>query len=53
MASTKLPVTLNDELYQQLQSLASANGLSMAAQIRYLIAQATQGKLQRFNNQPE
>ncbi|MCC5603428.1 ribbon-helix-helix domain-containing protein [Nostoc favosum] len=53
MASIKLPITLSNELYSQLQSLASANGLSMAAQIRYLIVQATQGRLQGLDNQPE
>lgn len=41
MASLKLPVTLSYDLYQKLQSLASANGISMAAQIRYLISQAS------------
>ena len=41
MASLKLPVTLSYDLYQKLQSLASANGISMAAQVRYLISQAS------------
>jgi hypothetical protein len=41
MKSPKLPVSLPHDLYQKLQSLASANGISMAAQVRYLISQAS------------
>ncbi|WP_414567689.1 hypothetical protein [Nostoc sp. CCY 9925] len=41
MASYKLPVTLTHDLYTKLQKLSAANGLSMAAQIRYLISQAS------------
>lgn len=41
MASYKLPVTLTNDLYSKLQELSAANGLSMAAQIRYLISQAS------------
>lgn len=39
--SLKLPISLPHDLYQKLQSLASANGISMAAQVRYLISQAS------------
>lgn len=40
MTTKKLPISLNDELYNKLKSLSKSNGISMAAQIRYLIAQA-------------
>ncbi|MBD2683227.1 MULTISPECIES: ribbon-helix-helix protein, CopG family [Nostoc] len=39
--SIKIPVTLNHDIYTKLQKLSAANGLSMAAQIRYLITQAS------------
>ncbi|BAY35267.1 hypothetical protein NIES2107_71790 (plasmid) [Nostoc carneum NIES-2107] len=44
MSAKSLKVTLNDELYTQLQDLAARNNISMAAQIRYLISQAVPGR---------
>ncbi|WP_167315571.1 hypothetical protein [Nostoc punctiforme] len=39
MKTKRLLITLNDELYHQLQALSAINGLSMAAQVRYFISQ--------------
>lgn len=41
MANKKLPITLDEHIFNKLKKLADKNNISMAAQIRYLIAQAT------------